>query len=95
MRITILCWQILVFSGGKPMSALCEHLDSWGTHGYTAPKYLLSGRLVEYANIFAYEVILYELPSGKKVNRLPMIHHEVRTLLILSLDVIYIFPSYK
>ncbi|MFS8020454.1 hypothetical protein Hanom_Chr16g01415751 [Helianthus anomalus] len=29
MRITILCWQILVFPGGTPMSALCEHLDSW------------------------------------------------------------------
>ncbi|KAJ0818168.1 putative protein kinase RLK-Pelle-PERK-1 family [Helianthus annuus] len=59
-----------------------------GTHGYTAPKYLLSGRLAEYANIFSYEVILYELLCGKKVNCLPMIHHEVRTLLILSLDLI-------
>ncbi|KAJ0430993.1 putative protein kinase RLK-Pelle-PERK-1 family [Helianthus annuus] len=66
-----------------------------GTHGYTTPKYLLSGRLAEYANIFAYKVILYELLSGKKVNCLPMIHHEVRTLLILSLDLIYILPCYN
>ncbi|KAF5757636.1 putative protein kinase RLK-Pelle-PERK-1 family [Helianthus annuus] len=66
-----------------------------GTHWYTAPKYLLSGRLAEYANIFAYEVILYELLSGKKVNCLPMIHREVRTLLILSLDLIYILPCYN
>ncbi|MFS8020932.1 hypothetical protein Hanom_Chr16g01421561 [Helianthus anomalus] len=66
-----------------------------GIHGCTAPKHLLSSRLVEYANIFAYEVILYELKSGNKVNRLPMIHHEVRTLLILSLDLIYILPCYN
>ncbi|MFS8020453.1 putative protein kinase RLK-Pelle-PERK-1 family [Helianthus anomalus] len=66
-----------------------------GTHWYMALKYLLSGRLAEYANIFAYKVILYELLSGKKVNCLPMIHHEVRTLLILSLDLIYIFPCYN
>ncbi|KAM0016660.1 putative protein kinase RLK-Pelle-PERK-1 family [Helianthus debilis subsp. tardiflorus] len=39
-----------------------------GIHWYMSPKYLLSGRLAEYVNIFAYEVILYELLSGKKVN---------------------------
>ncbi|KAF5757787.1 putative protein kinase RLK-Pelle-PERK-1 family [Helianthus annuus] len=66
-----------------------------GTHEYTTPKYLLSGKLAEDANIFAYEVILYELLSGKKVNRLLMIHLEARTLLILSLDLIYIFPCYN
>ncbi|KAM0016662.1 putative non-specific serine/threonine protein kinase [Helianthus debilis subsp. tardiflorus] len=66
-----------------------------GTHGYTSPKYLLSGRFPDYINIFPYEVILYELLSGKKVNFMPMIHHEVRTLLILSLDLIYILPCYN
>ncbi|KAJ0815460.1 putative protein kinase RLK-Pelle-PERK-1 family [Helianthus annuus] len=66
-----------------------------GIHGCTTPKYLLSSRLVKYANIFAYEVILYELQSGNKVNRLAMIHHKVRTLLILSLDLIYILPCYN
>ncbi|KAM0016661.1 putative non-specific serine/threonine protein kinase [Helianthus debilis subsp. tardiflorus] len=66
-----------------------------GTHGYTSPKYLLSGRLAEYANIYAYEVVLYELLSGKKLNCMPMIHHEARTLLILSLDLIYILPCYN
>ncbi|MFS8020933.1 putative protein kinase RLK-Pelle-PERK-1 family [Helianthus anomalus] len=66
-----------------------------GTHEYTTLKYLLSGRLAEYANIFAYEFILYELLSGNKVNLMPMIHLEVRTLLILSLDLIYISPCYN
>ncbi|KAJ0669582.1 putative non-specific serine/threonine protein kinase [Helianthus annuus] len=95
MRITSLCWRILVFPGGTPMLALCLIPRLMSTHGYTTPKYLLSGRLAEYANIFAYKVILYELLSGKKVNCLPMIHHELRTLLILSLDLIYSLPCYN
>ncbi|KAJ0815461.1 putative protein kinase RLK-Pelle-RLCK-VI family [Helianthus annuus] len=82
------------FPGGTPMSALFEHLEK-ATHGYTTPKDLFSGRHAEYANIFAYEVILFELLCGKKINCLPMIHHEVRTLLILSLDLIYILPCYN
>ncbi|MFS8020930.1 putative protein kinase TKL-Cr-3 family [Helianthus anomalus] len=76
------------FSRRNTDAGFVQTSRNMGTLGFVAPEYMLSGRLTVFIDMFAYGVNLYELLSGTNVDRQSMIHGVVRTLLILSFNLI-------